>query len=218
MAFNTTLKLSNLQESVKMISTRVGLLPLALLIGAGLASGAPITFTISEMALSGTVGATSFNNELVTFTQVTDTGDITNPCGAFSYPCAPQQTGNSVSIATVGTFTLTGESYFFDNFENIFGITFAPFAAYLAVDAVPFSTYNMQTAFGPTGYSSFSGSAVSGVATSGGTLTISWNLDQQATAQACLGCASSTPEPGSLGLALLGAIPLAAGLLRWRKS
>jgi MYXO-CTERM domain-containing protein len=180
----------------------------------------PITYSISQMAVSGTIGATPFSNELVTFTQVTDTGDLTNPCGGFAYPCAPQQTGNSVTIATVGTFTLTGESYFFDNLSGQFGIAFEPFGVYLAADAVLFSTYDMTTAFGPTAYTFYSGSAVSGVATSGGALSISWNTDQQTTAQACLGggCStSSTPEPGSLGLALVGAIPLAAGLLRRRR-
>jgi hypothetical protein len=88
MAFNITLKLSNLQESVKMISTRFGLLSLALLIGAGFATAAPITFTVSADG-SGTLGGTSFTNALITFTQVTDTTLLTTCSG---YPCAPDVT------------------------------------------------------------------------------------------------------------------------------
>lgn len=178
----------------------------------------PITFTISQEAVSGTLGATPFTNALVTFTEVTDTTLISSAvCG---YPCAPNVTTNTVTIQGVGTATLTGGSYFFDNAINLFGITNASGSAFLAAESTsPFNTYNMQTAFGPTLYPFYGGSAVSGVATNFGTLSISWNTDQQATAQACLGgCSSSTPEPSSLGLALLGGIPLAAGLLRRRKN
>jgi hypothetical protein len=215
MAFNITPKLSNLQKSVKMISTRFGLLPLALVIGAGLASGTPITFVVSADG-SGTVGATSFTNALITFTQVTDTTLVTTTCG---YPCAPSVTGNKVTIAGVGTETLTNATYFFDNALNLFGITNTSGAAFLAAEDIVFASYNMQTAFGPTGYSIFSGSVVSSQPTSGGVLSVTFNGDETMTAQACLGpCPSSVPEPGSLGLALLGAIPFAAGLLRWRKS
>jgi len=182
------------------------------------AMAGPITFTISQMAVSGSVGSTAFTNELVTFQQVVaDTSDITTCSG---YPCAPEQTLNSVTIATVGTFTLTSESYFFQNDINLIGITYTTGTAYLALeddsDSVT-KTYNMTSNLGPINYEFFGSSVVSGVATSGGTLSLSWNVDQEPTFQAVVGSpSSSTPEPGSLGLVLLGAIPLAAGLLRRR--
>jgi hypothetical protein len=181
------------------------------------ATAGPITFTISQEAISGTLGSTPFSNELVTFTEVTDT-TLISALAVCGYPCAPNVTTNTVTIQGVGTATITGGSYFFDNAINLFGITNQPGSALLAAEgAPPFDTYNMLTAFGPTAYSFWSGSDVPafGLPTSGGPLTLTWNVDQQATAEACLGgCSSSTPEPGSLGLALLGAIPLAAGLLR----
>jgi len=183
------------------------------------ATATPITFTISQEAVSGTLNGTPFGNSLVTFTETTDTTLIAN-CAAETYPCAPVVTTNTVNIAGVGTETLTGGSYFFDNSINLFGITNAAGSAFIAAEDASFASYGMTTAFGPTAYGFFSSGTVN-VTTSGGPLVISWNSDQKPTAQACLGSgctqSSSTPEPGSLGLALLGAIPLAAGLLRRRK-
>jgi PEP-CTERM motif-containing protein len=118
----------------------------------------------------------------------------------------------------VGTETLTNASYFFDNAINVFGITYTVNTAFLAAEDSSFATYNMQTAFGPTTYSIYSGSTVSSQPTSGGSLSVTFNGDETVTAQAVVGSSSSVPEPGSLSLALLGAIPLAAGLLRWRKN
>lgn len=186
------------------------------------ATGTAITFSISQEAVSGTLGATPFTDALVTFTQVTDTSLI-SALAACGYPCAPDVTTNTVTIQGVGTATLTGGTYFFDNAINLFGITNESGSALLAAeDAPPFDTYNMLTAFGPTTYSFWLGSDVPpfGLPTSDGPLTLSWNTDQQSTAQACLGggcSSSSTPEPSSLGLALLGAIQLTAGLLRRRR-
>jgi hypothetical protein len=214
MAFNITLKLSTLQKSAKMIPTRFGLLSLALVIGAGFASATPITFVVSADG-SGTIGATSFTNALITFTQVTNTTLLTS-CG---YPCAPDVTGNTVTISGVGTETLTVATYFFDNAINLFGITNTSGAAFLAAEDPALTPYNMQTAFGPTTYSIFTGSAVSSQPTSGGSLSVTFSGNDTVTAQACFGaCSSSVPEPGSLGLALLGALPLVAGLLWSRKN
>jgi hypothetical protein len=187
------------------------------------AMAGPITFQISLEAVSGTLSGGLFQDELVTFTQTTDT-TLISALAACGYPCAPDVTTNTVTIQGIGTETLTGGSYFFDNSLNLFGITNQSGSALLAAeDAPPFDAYNMMTAFGPTTYSFYSGSAVSlfGLPTSGGPLTLVWNTDGgEPTAQACLASScssSSTPEPGSLGLALIGAIPLAAGLLRRRK-
>jgi MYXO-CTERM domain-containing protein len=186
------------------------------------AAGTAITFSISQEAVSGTLGATPFTNALVTFSQTTDT-TLISALAACGYPCAQSVTTNTITIQGVGTVTQTSGSYFFDNGINLFGITNESGSAFLAAeDGSFFDTYNMLTAFGPTTYSFWPGSTTGfGLATSGGTLAISWNSDQQATAQACLGAngcsTASTPEPSSLGMALLGGITLAAGLLRRRK-
>jgi hypothetical protein len=194
---------------------------LAAALAALLAVATPITFTISLEAASGTLNGTAFLNELITFTQTTDTTLISS--GTCGFPCAPNVTTNTVTIQGVGTETLTGGSFLFDNGINLFGITNELGTALLAAEDIPpFDTYNMQSAFGPTAYGFFPSSSVVNVPTSGGTLSLEWNTDgAEPTAQACLAssCAqsSSTPEPGSLGLALLGAIPLAAGLLRRKR-
>jgi len=181
-----------------------------------------ITFQISQMAASGTIGSTPFSNVLVTFTDTTDT-TLISASSACGYPCTQSVTTNTITIGGLGTFTQTSGSYFFDNGINLFGITNESGSAFLAAEDGSFLSYGMTTAFGPTTYSFWPGSTTGfGLATSGGTLAILWNTDgAETTAQACLASScsqsSSTPEPGSLGLALLGAIPLAAGLLRRKR-
>jgi hypothetical protein len=161
----------------------------------------PITFTISQEAVSVDLNGTIAMDELVTFTQTTDTSLITDTCdGTFEgYPCTPAVTTNTVTIEGIGTETLTGGSYFFDNSINLFGITGAPGSAFLAAEsAPPFDTYAMTTAFGPTAYSFYPSSSVVDVATNNGPLTIAWNTDDQPTAQACL--ASTCSSPSSSGV------------------
>lgn len=200
-----------------MTSTRMIRFILAGALAALPATGTAIMYSISEEAVSGTLGSTPFSNALVTFSESTDTTLISS--GVCGYPCAPDVTTNTVTIAGVGTVTLTGGSYFFANGINVFGITFEAGVAYLAALDSSFGAYDMLSSFGPAPYALYGGSAVSGVTTSGGSLSLSWNVDSSPIAQACLGggCSTSTPEPGSFGLALLGAIPLAAGLLRRRR-
>jgi len=177
------------------------------------AMATPITFTVSDFA-NGVLNDTSFT-ALVTFTQVTDTTFIAD-CPGEIYPCAPNVANNTVTIAGLGTFTLTGDSYFFDNGINLAGITNAAGGAYLAAENSTFSSYGMTTAFGPAADAVWPGSAVPNLATSGGSLSIS-AFGATATFQAVVGSTTSTPEPSSLDMVLLGAIPLAAGLLRRRK-
>jgi hypothetical protein len=163
------------------------------------ATATPITFTISDFG-TGTLNGTPFS-ALVTFTQVTDTTLISSAtCG---YPCAPDVADNTVNIAGLGTFTLSGTSYFFDNAINVVGITNAPGGAYLAVEGAV-GSYDMVSNFGPSTIAIYPASAVSSAATSGGSLSIS-SYGASATFQAVVGSQSATPEPGSLGLALLGA-------------
>jgi len=183
------------------------------------AMGETITFTISATG-SGTLGSTSFTDQIVTFTEVTDTSDITNPClgSIYDYPCAPNQAGNTVTIGGIaGTQTISGDTFFFDNAINLVGISDAFFQTYLSAEGTADgATYGMTTAFGPesAGYYTVGASTL---ATSGGTLSLT-SFSGNATFSAVLGSpTSAAPEPGSLGLALVAVIPLAAGLLRRRK-
>ena len=183
------------------------------------AMGETITFTISATG-SGTLGSTSFTDQIVTFTEVTDTSDITNPClgSIYDYPCAPNQAGNTVTIGGIaGTQTISGDTFFFDNAINLVGISDAFYQTYLSAEGTADgATYGMTTAFGPesAGYYTVGSSTL---ATSGGTLSLT-SFSGNATFSAVLGSpTSAAPEPGSLGLALVAVIPLAAGLLRRRK-
>ncbi len=160
-----------------------------------------ITFTISATG-SGTLGDTAFSDATITFTQVTNTAAIINPCFGYSYPCAPDVATNTVTIGGVGTETLTGPTYFFDNGINVAGIANAPFVVFLGLEDSSLASYNMQSSFGPTSFGTYSGSSVSGESTSGGTLDITW-ANGDATFTAALG--SPTPEPATFGLMLTGA-------------
>ena len=177
---------------------------LAALLTALPATAQVITFTISATG-TGTVGDTAFSGATITFTQVTNTSDIVNPCMTFSYPCAPVAT-NTVTISGVGTETLSAGSYFFDNAINVVGITNAPYYTYLGGEDSSLGTYNMTSNFGPTAYTLYS-TGVSDLSTSGGALNITWG-EGGATFEAALG--SPTPEPATFGLMLTG-----AGLLGW---
>ena len=183
------------------------------------AMASTITFTIYATG-SGSLGSTSFTDQIVTFTEVTDTSDITNPClgSIYDYPCAPNQAGNTVTIGGIaGTQTISGDTFFFDNAINLVGISDAFFQTYLSAEGTADgATYGMTTAFGPesAGYYTVGASTL---ATSGGTLSLT-SFSGNATFSAVLGSpTSAAPEPGSLGLALVAVIPLAAGLLRRRK-
>ncbi|HTX36065.1 MAG TPA: hypothetical protein VME43_13635 [Bryobacteraceae bacterium] len=196
----------------------VGLLALTLAALPAMASS--ITFTISATATGsfsgGSLNGDTFTNALITFIQTTDTTDISSStCG---YPCSPDVAGNTVTIAGLGTVTLSGDTYFFDNAINIVGITNESGSAYLgADDGSVFGSYTLTTLLASASYPIYSGSAVSDVATSGGSLSIT-SFGDSATFQACAGCAvASTPEPGPLGLVCVGAILLAAGLFRRRR-
>ena len=159
-----------------------------------------ITFTISATG-SGTVGTTAFSDATITFTQVTNTSAIVDPCMTYSYPCAPVAT-NKVTISGVGTETLSAGSYFFDNGINVAGITNAPNYTYLGGENSSLATYNMKSNFAPTAFPIYS-TGVSNLSTSGGALDITWG-DGDATFKAALG-SSPTPEPATFGLMLTGA-------------
>jgi len=178
-----------------------------------------ITFTISAQG-SGTLGATTFTNQLVTFTEVTDTSDITNPClgSIYGYPCAPSQAGNTVTIGGIaGTQTISDDTFFFDNAINLVGISGAFGQTYLsAIGTADGATYGMTTAFGPESAPYYTvGSST--LATSGGTLSLT-SFSGDATFQAVLGTTTpaTTPEPGTLTLLGSGLLGLVHRLRRRR--
>jgi len=170
-----------------------------------------ITFTISADG-SGSLGGTAFSNELITFTQVTDTTDITTSCG---YPCAPSVATNTVTIAGVGTVTMTGDTYFFDNAINLVGITDQPGDAFLAAEDSSLGSYTMLASYGPVSFGPYNGSEILGEPTSGGLLSVT-SYSGEATFQAVLGTvASPTPEPSSFGFTLLGIGAIAVACRKW---
>jgi hypothetical protein len=167
----------------------------------------PITFTISADG-SGTLGGTPFTNQLITFTQVTDTTAITSSCG---YPCAPDASGNTVTVGAMAPLTITGNSYFFDNAINVVGITNLAGTAFLGAEDGSLNTYTMTTNFGPNPYPLFS--VFGGLSTSGGALSITYSGD--ATFQAVVGTPTTTPEPASF--LLMGSGLLAMGGILCRR-
>ena len=167
-----------------------------------------ITFTIYATG-SGSLGSTSFTDQIVTFTECNRYfRDITNPClgSIYNYPCAPNQAGNNtVTIGGIaGTQTISGDTFFFDNAINLVGISDAFFQTYLSAEGTADgTTYGMTTAFGPESAGNYTvGSST--LATSGGTLSLT-SFSGNATFSAVLGSSTAVPEPGSLGLMLAGA-------------
>jgi hypothetical protein len=171
---------------------------------AGSMMASPITLTISTTA-GGTIGNTALGDNTVTFTQITDTTSSGSCLNAITCPGALNT--NTVTISGVGTYTITDSTYFFDNaagaagfYDNTLGETLAD------VFDGAFSSYTFQTALGPIFNSG--GADLTNIPTSGGALTLTGNsLD--ATFQAVMGT-SSAPEPGTLGLILIGALGLRA--------
>ena len=178
------------------------------------AMASPITFSISATG-SGTLDGVAFSNETITFTEVTNTSDITTTCFTYSYPCAPDQAGNTVTVGGVG-YTISTDTYFFDNSINVAGIAYEPYQAYLSAESSsPFATYGLTTALASAPYTLYTVGSTD-LATSGGALDIT-SFSGEATFSAVLGSpTSAVPEPGSLGLMLAGAIPLAALRMRRR--
>ena len=111
----------------------------------------PITFTISDTG-SGSLNGNSFSNELITFTQVTDTAGIASG-GCATTIGAPEVTTNTVTIAGVASgLTLSNATCFFDNGINVAGINDPGSVVLLAAENSIFSSYNMLTNFGPAAY------------------------------------------------------------------
>jgi len=179
---------------------------------AGWAGASPITFTISTTG-SGSLGAATFTDATIVITAITDTTFILN---------GPPVTGNqgnespevgdtdTVTIVGLNTWTLTDPVLFYD--DRTFGIVGAldydaginTLLNLLDISGTAFSTYDLKSSIGPISDPLANGSGTFLVPTSGGGLSFTTN-STNASFQAVT---SATPEPGSLGLMLAGAIPL----------
>jgi hypothetical protein len=165
---------------------------------AGLAGAGPITFTISTTG-AGTLGALTFTDATITFTQVSDTSLIGSCFGTDL--CPPASTANTVTVQGLGTFTITDSTLFFDNPGGSVGVDDTnTFIDAISEHDAAFVSYNMQTALGPI-FDSVSSPTYTGMGTSGGAFSYTGNsLDATFTA------VTAVPEPGSLGLVLGGAM------------
>jgi len=174
--------------------------------GARQASAAGITYSESSTA-SGSIGGTTFSNELVAVTFVGNTSNI--------FALAPGLWFNNVGTATVtigglGTFSLTDAIEAFDNQSGAAGIADASqLDGPVIFDTLnsAFATSALATAIGPLTGSGFGG--VGGnFATTDGSLTFT-AIDADSTFTATT--ATPAPEPSSLvGLGIgLSAVALA---------
>ena len=181
---------------------------LALLLGAGWANAATITYTESATA-SGSLGGTAFSGSLITLTFIGNSSNVAGSSGFFT-----NEVGTiAINIASLGaTANLTDVAQIFVN------QTFSPPAAGFADATVGFSildtfdnafgTYGLTTAIGPITDTNFINSGL-GFATNHGTFVI--NSAGNSTFTASLGSAS-TPEPATI--ALLGIALLGVGMLK----
>lgn len=181
---------------------------LALALGLPAAMASPIMFTVSAFG-SGTLNGVSFPDGLITFTQVTDTSLISLCPGPVGPVCAPASTSNTVTIGA-SIYTLTDSTQFYADPGPMVGdVGIADVTAdddMLGERSSGVKTVNLMMAVGPVAGPFIPSPEVTSP-TTGGPLDIlydSGNVTFTATA------GSSAPEPGSLGLMLLGAIGLHA--------
>src|ERR1700733_15324743 len=186
---------------------------------AGWAGASPITFTISTSG-SGSLGAATFTDATIIFTAVTDTTFILNGAetigDAGNSTSSPQGT-DTVTIVGLGSWTLSDPVFFYDDrTTGVVGFadlneTLDVVTDLLDISGTPFVTYNLKSSLGPISDPLANGTGTfANIPTSIGALAFTTN-STNASFQAVT---SATPEPGSLGLMLTGAIPLLMMLRR----
>jgi hypothetical protein len=159
-----------------------------------------ITFTDITTA-SGTIGSTSFTNDVITISAVGNTSSIQKiPLGFFI-----NVSSASIMIDGVGTFLFTTGTRFFDNTTSqLVGFSRAGITGADLIDGPTnpaFSSWAMKTSIGPiTGTGSIFQWTLSPVLTSGGTLAL-LNASPNVTFSARV---STVPEPGTLLLVATG--------------
>ena len=157
------------------------------------ASAAPITYTFS-IVTSGTIGATPFTNQTLTFSVTTDTTLIAGPIGTQHTPNFPVA---GVSVSTpAGNTTIT-------NIANVLaapGAVGLTFGDIVRTNSPLLATYDLSTYIGPV--TSTTPAAVTSVPTPLGTITFSGGLTVFTASTAPLPLA--VPLPPSVILALSG--------------
>jgi hypothetical protein len=170
-----------------------------------------ITFTVTDTA-SGSIGVQTFTNQNIT---VTFTGDTPNV--AYSnvdyYYIAPGTT--TVQIGSLGTFTFTDPTRFFDNqISSIAGIGLSSGHSILDTGNAAFASYADTTSIGPLSGTSYSSTSFL-FNTSSGPLDFT-SVGATSTLTASLGApAAATPEPSSIALLATGILGF-AGVIRRR--
>jgi hypothetical protein len=186
---------------------------LGLLIGAaGRVEAAPIVYTVTGTG-SGIFGGTSFDDALVTVTFTGDTATVADEGGGFF----ANRTGvATISVAGVGTGTLIGEPFAYDNqalefagiADNLQGGTI------LATKNAAFATYDLTTSIGPLSGEPFIRTDLTFTTTFG---DFRWrSITGDSTFVASTGT-RVVPEPSTLALAGIGGLALAGVLRRGKR-
>lgn len=126
-------------------------LSVILLFGAAAAHAVPITYTVAATG-TGSLGASSFTNALVTITLTADTSTVTHPFGVTFNNSGPA----TVDVAGIGTATLTDNFIVFDNQAGGPGGIGAAgiedntiFLNLLDTANAAFASYDLKSAIGP---------------------------------------------------------------------
>jgi hypothetical protein len=177
-----------------------------LLFTAGLAQAGPITY-VESVTASGSLGGTSFTNQLVTLTMIGNTSGVLSASGIFA------NAGTLVvNVAGVGSGTFTNQMAAFDDQTG----PFADFQEYspdnaivLSTNDAAFASYGLGTAIGPITDTGFIDPGLS-FPTTDGAFIIDSAGDSTFTA-------TTAPEPGTFVPFVLGLAGIASlGRLRRR--
>jgi hypothetical protein len=186
---------------------------------AAVAQAAPITYLFTGLASgtflspNSTAGAVGFTGQALTVTITTDTANIDTSRFGANTPATNALVSGAISVTTLGNGTFNDQLYVFNNQTNEV-VGFGSLANNDLINITNLTAgldaYDLKTAFGPMGGSSFVAQFVN-VALSFGTLNLT-SL-QDATFQAVT--RNTVPEPQSLALALVAlGLMVAAGASR----
>ena len=177
---------------------------------AGAAQAAPISYIFTGTG-SGAIGQVSFSDVLVTVVATGDTDDVSGGDVLFN-----QNIASTVSIGGVGTFSISNETYVFDNQpdEKVgFGVKNIPVCCDIIQHQLPiYGTYDLRTALGPIPFApqNLSIGDWIDVPTSGGLMTLRTMVDNTFEARV-----DAVPEPATASL--IGAGLMVSALWRRRR-